>query len=68
MIYKAIIDNRLIDIIYTNLSKADQVNHKILIQKLESIGLDNTLINWFNSYLNNEIQFVKINNTLSKLI
>ena len=29
----------------------DSLNHKILISKLKSIGLENNIINWFNSYL-----------------
>ena len=47
-------------ILQLDLSKAfDLVNHKILLTKLFSIGLDIDFIRFFESYLNNRYGFVK---------
>ena len=42
------------------------IEHKILISKLENYGLKGTLLQWFESYLSNREQVVKIGNVLSK--
>ncbi len=48
-----------------DLQKAfDTVDHKILCNKLEAMGIGST--NWFRSYLNGRTQKVKIGNTVSK--
>lgn len=50
-----------VDSIYTDFSKAfDKVSHRILLRKLKSFGIRNTLLNWFESYLQNRSQFVLI--------
>ena len=55
-------------LIYLDLKKAfDTVSHKILLNKLSRIGLDTTTISWFNSYLNNRKQYVKLNTDCSSL-
>ena len=48
-----------VDIIYLDFSKAfDSVNHKLLLHKLQSFGLNGNLLSWFNSYLTDRIQRV----------
>ena len=49
-----------------DLQKAfDTVNHSILIDKLEAIGLDNNAVSWMHSYLVGREQRVEVNGTLS---
>ena len=46
-----------IDTVYLDMSKAfDLVNHKSLLQKLQSIGIGGNLLHWFRSYLTNHVQ------------
>ena len=48
-----------IDIIYLDFSKAfDSVNHKLLLHKLQSFGINRNLLSRFKSYLTNIIQRV----------
>ena len=48
-----------------DLQKAfDTVNHKILCDKLEIMGVG--CIEWFHSYLSNRKQYVSVNNVYSK--
>lgn len=52
--------------IFIDLEKAfDTVNHSILLDTLESYGIRGTPLQFFNSYLSNRTQYVKINDTLS---
>ena len=54
-----------VDIIYMDLSKAfDSLNHKLLIAKLKSYGLDQHAVEFFRSYLSNHYQYCQISNTL----
>ena len=56
-------------IIYLDLKKAfDTVSHKILINKLENIGLDLNTITWFTSYLDGRKQQTRINNFCSEYL
>ena len=49
-----------------DLKKAfDTVNHSILIDKLEAIGLDDNAVSWMHSYLVGREQKVEVNGTLS---
>ena len=49
-----------------DLQKAfDTVNHKILLSKLQALGLDQVAIKWFTSYLENRQQIVQIGDTHS---
>jgi hypothetical protein len=50
--------------IFFDLSKAyDVINHKRLLDKLDSYGIRDSVKNWFQSYLTNRTQFVEISQT-----
>ena len=58
-----------VDAIYTDFAKAfDRVSHIHLINKLELWGFPKTVISWFNSFLTERIQRVKLAHTTSKAI
>ena len=58
--------NMMADVVYLNFCKAfDSVPHSKLLSKLRSHGITGTLWRWFDAYLNNRTQYVRINNTLS---
>ena len=45
--------------LFLDFTKAfDTVNHKILLRKLEHLGIRGTPLNWFENYLNNRSQYV----------
>ena len=51
---------------YLDLAKAfDAVNHKLLIKKLDNIGIRGPFLGWFITYLRERRHCVKINGTLS---
>ena len=55
--------------IFCDLRKAfDTVDHKILISKLNAIGVRGTALKWFVDYLNNRKQFVYIDGVASPLL
>ena len=55
-------------LVYLDLKKAfDTVSHKILINKLGNLGLDQKTVQWFVSYLENRQQYVKFNNEISSV-
>ena len=50
-----------VDMVVLDLQKAfDTVNHKILINKLKALGLNQIAKNWFVSYLRDREQIVDI--------
>ena len=60
------LNNESIKVVYTDIQKAfDSVSHQRLLKILSQYGLHDSLINWFNEFLNNRSQRVVINNTLS---
>ena len=61
------IDNGLINgVIFINLKKAfDTIDHKILLRKLASYGIDHRALKWFDSYLSDRQQKCVVNGELS---
>lgn len=58
---------RFIGMVLLDLQKAfDTVDHRILLQKLEALGLQKSAIDWFQSYLQERKQSVEISGTTSK--
>ena len=55
-------DNKyLTALLLLDLSKAfDSIKHNILLQKLRSIGVSKTTLEWFKSYLSDRRQFVRL--------
>ena len=48
-----------VDCVYTDFSKAfDRINHRILLNKMETFGFSNSLIQLFRSYLSHRYQYV----------
>lgn len=62
-------DGGQVDVIYTDFSKAfDKVNHQLLLDKLDSLGVGGSVLKWFQSYLIGRTQRVKILNSLSDIV
>ena len=65
-IIKALDNGNYAASVFLDFDKAfDTVNHEILIDKLENYGIRGIVKNWFESYLKNRHQIVKIGDTLS---
>ncbi len=66
-ILKAIDQKNVTAVILLDMSKAfDSINHNILLAKLKDVGVSSTCLAWFESYLTERYQAVRINSTLSK--
>ena len=66
-IKRAIENNEFTIGIFLDLSNVfDTVNHKILLQKMESYGIRGMPYKWFQNYLTDREQIVKFNNILSR--
>ena len=53
-------------VVLIDLQKAfDTINHEILLKKLEAIGFLDKYMQWFRSYLYEQIFFIEIQNQLS---
>ena len=51
----------IVGLVILDLQKAfDTVNHTILIMKLRAIGLTESSIRWFSSYLSDRCQLVEL--------
>jgi hypothetical protein len=54
-------------VIFCDLKKAfDTCDHDILLKKLKNLGVTGTNLKWFENYLKGRLQFVSINNSISK--
>ena len=54
-------------VVLLDMSKAfDSLDHKILMLKLQDVGMSPGALNWFSSYLSNRQQVVRINSALSR--
>ena len=52
--------------VFLDLNKAfDTVNHKMLLNKLDCLGLNNNTMDWFTFYLSDGEQVTSIGNCLS---
>ena len=61
-ILKNLLNNNDTDAIYLDYSKAfDKVDHRILLQKIKSYGIQGKLHNWLSNYLEDRMQKVIIN-------
>ena len=55
-----------IDCIYLDFKKAfDSLSHELLIHKLKSYNISDSMITWLSSFLNNRKQSVRINGSTS---
>ena len=58
--------NKQVDVLYLDFSKAfDSVDHGILLHKLQMHGINGTLLQWFENYLNERWQRVVIEDVAS---
>ena len=54
------------DIAYIDMAKAfDKVSHTKLLHKIYNLGICGNVYSWFESYLNNSLQRVKVNDQYS---
>ena len=67
IVSRALDSGKVIVGVFLDLKKAfDTVDHEILLDKLNSYGINNNLHAWFESYLHNRSQFVFHNNNKSE--
>jgi hypothetical protein len=53
------------DVIYLDFAKAfDKVSHKILLKKLENLGIGGKILTWLKSFLSNRFQSVSVEGKL----
>lgn len=58
-----------VDAVYTDLKAAfDRISHKILLAKLDRLGMPSSLVRWFESYLTDRSMTVKLGNAESSAI
>ena len=65
-ILNAMDKKKITAIVLLDMSKAfDSINHGIMLNKLQDIGASISALQWFNSYLSNRTQTVRIHSALS---
>ena len=65
-IFNAIDKKKVTAVVLLDMSKAfDSLDHKILMLKLQDIGMSSAALSWFSSYLSKRYQAVRINSALS---
>ena len=63
---KGIDDKKLTACVLLDMNKAfDSVDHQILLRKIQSVGASTSALKWFNSYLTNRYQAVRIHSSVS---
>ena len=63
---KGIDDKKLTACVLLDMSKAfDSVDHQVLLRKIQSVGASTSALKWFNSYLTNRYQVVRIHSAVS---
>ena len=66
VILEGIDKQKVTAVVLLDMSKAfDSLDHRILLLKLQDIGVSSTALRWFSSYLSNRFQAVRINSELS---
>ncbi len=65
--WTAAVDHKeYIDVVYIDISKAfDTVNHLVLVAKLRSLGISESVVSWISNYLSYRTQCVKIGDCFS---
>jgi len=65
--YKAIDKGQSVRVVFVDYAKAfDHVNHNILIEKMQALGLPDFIVRWMCTFLQNRHQRVKIGDILSE--
>ncbi len=60
-------EGHTVDLVYLDFAKAvDSVNHRFLLAKRKSSGIDGAVLNWIKSYLSNRSYQVQIDGVLSE--
>jgi retron-type reverse transcriptase len=60
-------DKEVVAVVLLDLSKAfDSIDHALLLEKLQALGVSNDALRWFKSYLTERQQAVPIGSTLSE--
>ena len=60
-LYHAMNSNLVTGLLFLDVRKAfDSLNHKILLEKIKNLGIENSIVRWFRSYLN-RTQILKFN-------
>ena len=55
-----------VDVVYLDFAKAfDKVDHNILLHKLKNLGIDGKTLKWIQNFLEDRVQQVVVNGTLS---
>lgn len=68
-IHDAFESNAQLDVFYADISRAfDSVNPDLLIRKLATFPVSNRILIWFNSYLRNRSQYVRVGSAKSHKI
>ena len=56
----------IVEVVYTDLVRAlGTVNIKLIIRKLAAYGINSLMLKWFESYLRERLQYVKVRGFVS---